>query len=191
MGFNPPSMRKQDLTPEQIEIQRKKGFDRWLPYPVSSNQLHQPVQGGIILTAKARQYYSEVVRFLEDNDCPMLTGRLRVEVYVYDPDLRKRDINNLTKCLFDALEHAKVFLDDEQIDETYIKRCETTRGGKVRVKIKEIEGAAERQPIKKMEKEAKILQDEKDRSNLLKRAYGGEAVEGRRLFQIIRPGDVK
>lgn len=51
------------------------------------------------------------------------------------PDRRKRDLDNLTKALFDALTHAGAYLDDCQIDQFTMNRSEVIKGGKVNVFI--------------------------------------------------------
>ena len=48
--------------------------------------------------------------------------RLKVEIEAYPPDKRKRDIDNLNKCILDSLQKANVFPDDNQIDYLLIKR---------------------------------------------------------------------
>ena len=50
-----------------------------------------------------------------------MQGPLRCCLYFVPPDRRRRDLDNLYKCLFDALGHAGVYEDDSQIDmqETY------------------------------------------------------------------------
>jgi len=48
--------------------------------------------------------------------------RLHLSVLLYPPDKRKRDIDNVCKGLFDSLQHACVFEDDNQIDALTITR---------------------------------------------------------------------
>lgn len=61
--------------------------------------------------------------------------RLSLHISVYPPDKRKRDIDNITKCLLDSLEEAKVFSDDSQIDHLTIVRCPTEKNGRVKIVI--------------------------------------------------------
>lgn len=185
--FNPSiktgSSDREVVTDEEMEELRKKGLDIWLPYPVSANRLHMTaMNAGVMLTKEARLYYARVKDEVYRNGVKVkFTGRLCVTVEVYDPDCRRRDINNYTKSLFDALEQAGIYADDEQIDETHIYRRETRRGGAVRVRIKEISNAPERKPAAVLEKEQAELKKEQDRASILKR-YGAEAIEQTRLF---------
>lgn len=48
--------------------------------------------------------------------------RLKIVIKAYPPDRRKRDLDNIFKSLLDSLQHAKIFQEDSQIDEIYIKR---------------------------------------------------------------------
>jgi crossover junction endodeoxyribonuclease RusA len=54
-------------------------------------------------------------------------------------DRRASDLDNRLKALCDALEHAGVFDDDEQIDELVIVRGPIVKGGECRVMISERE----------------------------------------------------
>ena len=60
-----------------------------------------------------------------------LEGRLTVTILAKMPDRRRRDLDNILKALFDAMTHAGVWLDDEQIDEIIIRRNGMQRGGEV------------------------------------------------------------
>lgn len=64
--------------------------------------------------------------------------RLRVDVLVYPPDRRKRDLDNLGKALLDALTKARVWADDSQIDVLTFSRKTIHRGGVVVVRIEVI-----------------------------------------------------
>jgi len=66
-----------------------------------------------------------------------LTGRLAVEIYVYPPDRRRRDLDNILKNLLDSMQHAGVYKDDQQIDRLLVIRMPDI-GGYVDVVIKEI-----------------------------------------------------
>lgn len=65
-------------------------------------------------------------------------GRLFVQIEAYPPDKRMRDIDNLAKCVLDALQTARVFENDYQIDRLLIERKEVMKPGKLFVSILEI-----------------------------------------------------
>ena len=66
------------------------------------------------------------------------TGRLRVEIVACPPDHRCRDIDNVLKASLDALQHAGLFADDNQIDVIHITRGQVQAGGELRVRITEL-----------------------------------------------------
>ena len=55
------------------------------------------------------------------------------------PDKRRRDLDNITKALLDALSHANMFEDDEQIDDLHLIRMGVEKPGRVEVTVEEIE----------------------------------------------------
>ena len=64
---------------------------------------------------ESREFYDENVR-------------LSVLINAYPPDRRKRDLDNILKSLLDALQHARVYPDDSQIDRLTIIRNEALEG---------------------------------------------------------------
>jgi len=67
-------------------------------------------------------------------------ARVSVSMQLIPPNKRKYDIDNRCKALFDALSHAGMWTDDEQIDRLHIyKRTPPIKGGTVILTIKELE----------------------------------------------------
>jgi crossover junction endodeoxyribonuclease RusA len=62
-----------------------------------------------------------------------ISGRIAIFIALYPPTKRKFDIDNRIKALQDALEHAGVYLDDEQIDTIICVRREVVSGGMCKV----------------------------------------------------------
>lgn len=69
-----------------------------------------------------------------------MAGPIDVTVDVYPPDRRRRDIDNLQKGLFDALQYARIYGDDSQIERFTVERRAPTPGGRVIVTIREYGG---------------------------------------------------
>ncbi len=84
---------------------------------------------GKLFRAACERTIAEQVGYLNIPD------RLLVEVELYPPDRRRRDLDNYMKPLLDAITHAQVWEDDSQIDQLFIYRGETVKQGAVIVKI--------------------------------------------------------
>ena len=65
--------------------------------------------------------------------------RLKVDILVFPPDNRRRDLDNVLKAILDSLEDAKVFKDDSLIDDLRVRRMDTFKDGKIEVGIEIIE----------------------------------------------------
>jgi len=121
-----------------------------LPYPPTVNHYWlkwaaKVMAGGrakyvvkVKVSEKGIKFRNDVILLFKIKKFKKLEGRLNVRVLVNPPDRKKRDLDNLTKSLFDALAHAGAYNDDSQIDEFTVKRLEIVKGGKVKVIIKEI-----------------------------------------------------
>ena len=111
-----------------------------LPYPPSINHYWRRVGPRTIISRGGRQFRQNVLVALTAMGIKPLAGRLAVEIEVYPPDARRRDIDNVQKALLDALQHARVYNDDSQIVWLLTKRAKIVRGGKVIVRITEKPG---------------------------------------------------
>lgn len=108
-----------------------------LPYPPSVNSYWRNVKvNKAVLSDGAKAYRIAVLAAV--GPCMPLRGRLVVSVSLFPPDKRQRDIDNVAKALFDALQHACVYKNDEQIDEFTIKRMPIIEGGACSVFIQQI-----------------------------------------------------
>jgi len=68
-----------------------------------------------------------------------LDCRLKVDILVFPPDNRRRDLDNVLKAVLDSLEDAKVFKDDSLIDDLRVRRMDTFKDGKIEIGIEIIE----------------------------------------------------
>jgi len=88
------------------------------------------------MSKKGREYRLAVEDKMYDYDYKTLCGKVRVEITLYPPDKRKRDLDNYLKGVLDALTHVGIWEDDSQIDELTIKRGIIVKGGYVDVSIR-------------------------------------------------------
>jgi crossover junction endodeoxyribonuclease RusA len=107
-----------------------------LPYPPSVNHYWRHVGGKVLVSREGRRYRS-TVRSLLAGTRP-LEGRLAVEVTLFPPDRRRRDVDNPLKALIDAVGKGGAYVDDSQIDDLRVRRGDVVDGGMTRIEIREI-----------------------------------------------------
>lgn len=107
-----------------------------LPYPPSVNRYWRNVKGRTLISKAGREYRKQVKLECLLQKPMRLNGFLKVTVYMCPPDRRRRDVDNISKALFDSMKHAGVYEDDYQIEDMHIiRRRETTFPGCVEVDI--------------------------------------------------------
>lgn len=104
-----------------------------LPMPPSVNDLYRtdPRTGYKYLTddqCAFRSYAIQIAQVVRGNAGP-LPGRLEMRVTLYFLNRRRTDISNRLKALEDALTHARVYVDDSQIDVLTVQRVIIRKGG--------------------------------------------------------------
>lgn len=105
-----------------------------LPYPPTANTYYRRVGAKTLISLKGRQYRKTIADLVGRVEC--LEGHLDVQIDVYPPDNRRRDLDNVLKSLLDSLQHAGCYKDDFQITSIAIQRLATSPPlGKVLVKI--------------------------------------------------------
>lgn len=109
-----------------------------LPWPPSVNTYWRRGPKVTYLSPKAKLYRAEVWVSVYDGRRAPMQSRLAVNIELTLPDRRKRDIDNHLKAAIDALQHAGVFADDEQIDELRVKRLHVEPPGCCDVTITEL-----------------------------------------------------
>jgi crossover junction endodeoxyribonuclease RusA len=109
-----------------------------LPYPPSINHYWRRVGYRTLISREGRRFRDRVVALLAARRVAPLVGRLAVEILLFPPDRRRRDVDNAIKSTLDSLQHGGAYLDDSQIDELHVLRREVTLGGVARVSIRRI-----------------------------------------------------
>lgn len=97
-----------------------------LPFPPSLNGYYRHVGKMVLISAKGRKYREAVEQIAVMDNIQNIVGKAEIvtSLQVYPPDKRKRDIDNILKCLFDSLTKAKVWEDDSQIKKLEVEMLE-------------------------------------------------------------------
>ena len=86
-----------------------------LPYPPSVNHYYRHVGPRVLISREGRRYREIVVVRLRSSGIKPLSGNIELFLEAYPPDRRRRDLDNLMKCVLDSLQHAGAYYDDSQI----------------------------------------------------------------------------
>lgn len=114
-----------------------------LPFPPSVNAYWRaPNKGSLkgrhLISAKGRAYQSAACSAIVDQLRRLpkpSTAPAAVEILLFPPDARRRDIDNYNKALFDALTHAGVWEDDSQVQPMLVEWGPKVAGGRVEITI--------------------------------------------------------
>ena len=86
-----------------------------LPYPPSVNHYYRHVGPRVLISKAGRKYREIVVARLRSRGIEPLNGGIELWLEAYPPDRRRRDLDNLLKCVLDAMQYAGAYGDDSQI----------------------------------------------------------------------------
>jgi crossover junction endodeoxyribonuclease RusA len=87
-----------------------------IPYPPSVNHYYRNGQGGRkIICDKGKLHREQVWAICRKHGVHPTRKTLSVHFVVSRPDKRKRDLDNLLKCLCDSLTKGGMWFDDKQI----------------------------------------------------------------------------
>jgi crossover junction endodeoxyribonuclease RusA len=109
-----------------------------LPYPPSTNTYWRSKRGTTrkYISEKGVAFLSEVQSIIEQSGlCLNIDHCVALEIKLYPPDLRRRDIDNTLKATFDSLEKSGLIKDDCLITMLNIEKLEKVKGGKMLIKI--------------------------------------------------------
>jgi crossover junction endodeoxyribonuclease RusA len=109
-----------------------------LPYPPSINHYWRRVGARTLISREGRRFRGRVVAIVAALRPVPMNGSLEVEIDVYPPDRRRRDIDNLIKSVLDSLEHGGVYPDDSQVVHLTIRKQEPVSNGKCVVRVREV-----------------------------------------------------
>lgn len=100
-----------------------------LPWPPSINHYWCFTRRGTFISKRGLAFRQEVTaRLRAAGVFKPITAPLRLDIACYPPDRRRRDLDNILKSLFDALQHGGLMLDDNQVKRFSIEMLEERRG---------------------------------------------------------------
>lgn len=112
-----------------------------IPWPPSVNHYWRRTEqrGRMAISAKGRAFRNAVLAaFLEQHGYGWRArvdpyARYQLHISASPPDRRRRDLDNVLKATLDALEHARIFHDDAQVDDLHIVRANPSKHGELRI----------------------------------------------------------
>jgi len=120
-----------------------------LPYPPTINHYYGRTRTGqVYIGRQGRSYRDHVAGIVYSHKCMkghdimrpyfLINQKLNLCIKIFPPDKRKRDLDNICKCVLDSLQEALFFVDDNQIDILTIQRCSIIKDGMINISICEI-----------------------------------------------------
>lgn len=115
-----------------------------LPWPPSVNHYYRHVGPRVVISRDGRKYRETIVSLLGDQKIEPFEDAVDLAVDAYPPDNRRRDLDNLLKCLLDSFTFGGLYRDDSQIKKiTITKREPMPPDGMMYIRIKEYDETAE------------------------------------------------
>ena len=109
-----------------------------LPFPPSVNHYWRRVGFRTLISREGRRFRERVMALLAARKVQPISGRLSVELDLYPPDNRRRDLDNLPKAVLDALQHGGAYEDDSQIVRLALEKRDPVPGGLTIVRIEAV-----------------------------------------------------
>ena len=116
-----------------------------LPWPPSVNHYYRHVGPRVLISREGRIYRETVANRLKASRVRKFTGSVELQIQLYPPDRRRRDIDNCMKCLLDSLTIGGLYEDDSQIKKMSIEMLEPMEHGMAVLKVKNYENTTERE----------------------------------------------
>ena len=106
------------------------------PYPPSVNHYWLTRGRYKFLSERARAYTAAMQNIVSKDVVCFKDAPVSLDILVFPPDKRKRDIDNILKPILDSLAKAGVYDDDSQVHCIRICRAEQVKNGKIEILIK-------------------------------------------------------
>ena len=111
-------------------------YEIYLPFPPTVNSYYVKTRNGVFISKKGKLFREQVAEsIVEQLPDTFIQDRMLVEVILYPPDKRVRDLGNYDKALMDAITEGGLWEDDELIDQQFFYRGCQTKGGLTYMRI--------------------------------------------------------
>ena len=113
-------------------------IELYLPFPPSINNYYVKTSRGQFISAKGKKFRNEVIEdIIQQAPNLQISGKVLVEMVLFPPDNRRRDMDNYSKAMLDALTKSGIWEDDVQADQLFTYRGVSVVGGKTLLRITE------------------------------------------------------
>lgn len=115
-----------------------------LPFPPSVNACWRNINGKTLISAKGRAFRANAAAAIYEQlrkRPKAITEHVSVIVKMYPPTKHRRDIDNYLKAPFDAVTHANIWKDDDQVKHVDMRWCEIVKGGRFEITINLLDSA--------------------------------------------------
>jgi crossover junction endodeoxyribonuclease RusA len=112
-------------------------YELYLPFPPTVNNYYVKTQRGVFISQKGRKFRDEVLTSIIEQigDSVPIGDKMLVEIILFPPDKRKRDVDNYNKALLDAITETGLWEDDSLIDQLFNYRGIVKKGGQAYIRI--------------------------------------------------------
>lgn len=91
-----------------------------------------------IISQKGREFREKAVPILVQSGIPRIEEPVEVTIRLYPPTKRAFDLDNFSKGILDAMQHADILEDDHLVHRLVVEKMEKDKPGRSEVTIKEL-----------------------------------------------------
>ncbi len=86
-----------------------------LPWPPSVNHYYRHVGPRVLISKEGRNYRDAIATRIKLSGIKKFEGDVELKLQLYPPDNRRRDVDNVLKCVLDTLTIGGLYEDDSQV----------------------------------------------------------------------------
>lgn len=95
-----------------------------LPWPPSVNHYYRHVGPRVLISKEGRNYRDAIATRIKLSGIKKFVGDVELQLQLYPPDNRRRDIDNVLKCVLDTLTIGGLYEDDSLIKRLKVEKHE-------------------------------------------------------------------